>query len=136
VAQVMNLSNDDYHSHQMSLVANQNITFERVGHYKISVSPEFYQASGNDKWITFWLQKNGVDVNWSNSRYTMDNDEYTAPKISWETTISNPATDSVRVMWLSDSTDSQIIAVTGLTSPTRPSIPSVIVDVEWISNGV
>jgi len=49
---------------------------------------------------------NGVDVEWSNSRYTMDNGEYTAPHICWETIITTPLTDNVRVMWLSDSTDS------------------------------
>jgi len=107
-AQVMNLSNIDYHSHQIEIINNQNITFSRVGHYQVCASPQFYQASGNDKWITFWLQENGADVPWSNSRYTMDNDEYMAPRICWETIIDAPATDNVRIMWLSDSTDSQI----------------------------
>jgi len=45
----------------------------------------------------FWLQENGVDVAWSNSRYTMDNGEYTAPHICWETIIDTPSTDNVRV---------------------------------------
>ena len=134
-AQVMNLSNDNYMSHQIEIVDNQNLTFSRVGHYQICISPEFYQASGNDKWITFWLQENGVDVPWSNSRYTMDNNEYTAPHICWETIIDTPATDNVRVMWLSDSTDSQIISIDGLTNPIRPGIPGIIMDVKWISNG-
>ena len=133
-AQVMNLSNDNYMSHQIEIVNNQNITFEKSGHYQICVSPEFYQESGNDKWITFWLQENGVDVAWSNSRYTMDNGEYTAPHICWETIIDTPSTDNVRVMWLSDSTDSQIISISGLTAPTRPSIPGVIIDINWVSS--
>ena len=132
----MNLSNDNYMSHQIEIINNQNITFERKGHYQICVSPEFYQASGNDKWITFWLQKNGVDVDWTNSRYTMDNDEYHAPHICWESIIETPATDNLRIMWLSDSTDSQIISITGLTDPVRPSIPGVIMDVKWLSNGI
>ena len=134
-AQVMNLSNTDYHSHQINIIDNQNITFDRVGHYQICVSPQFYQSSGNDKWITFWLQENGVDVEWSNTRYTMDNDEYEAPRICWETIITTPATDNVRIMWLSDSTSSYIQSITGLTSPVRPSVPGVIMDVHWISNG-
>ena len=133
-AQAMNLSNN-YMSHQIEIINNQNITFERKGHYQICVSPEFYQASGNDKWITFWLQENGVDVKWSNSRYTMDNDEYMAPRICWESIITTPATDNIRVMWLSDSTSSQIISIDGLTTPVRPGIPGVIMDVHWISNG-
>jgi len=134
-AQVMNLSNTDYHSHQIEIIQNQNVTFSRVGHYQLCASPQFYQASGNDKWITFWLQENGVDVEWSNSRYTMDNDEYNAPRICWETIITNPATDNVRIMWLSDSTSSSIQSITGLTDPIRPSVPGVIIDVHWISNG-
>jgi len=134
-AQVMNITHMDYHSHQINVIDHQNITFDRNGHYKISISPMFYQASGNDKWITFWIQKNGLGVEWSNSRYTMDNDEYTAPKITWEIDIDNYLTDNVRVMWLSDSTASQIISISGLTNPIRPSIPAVITDITWISNG-
>jgi len=37
-------------------------------------------------------------------------------------------------MWLSDSTDSQIISISGLTAPTRPSIPGVIIDINWVSS--
>jgi len=134
-AQPMNISNMDYHSHQIDIEDHQNITFERKGHYEICISPEFYQASGNNKWITFWLQENGTNVPWSNSRYTMDNEEYFAPHICWRTIITNPDDEDVRIMWLSDSTDSQIISIDGLIDPVRPGIPGVITDITWISNG-
>ena len=134
-AQVMNLTNNGYHSHQIYIVNQQNITFDRVGHYQLCASPQFYQTSGMNKEVEFWLQKNGVDVEWSNSRYTMDNGEYYAPHICWEIVIVNPSTENARVMWTSDSTSSQLISVDGLTSPTRPGIPSVIMNVELVSNG-
>ena len=135
-AQVMNITNSAYHSHKIAVVENQNVTFEVNGHYEICTSPQFYQDSGNNKLIEFWIQENGVDIAWSNSRYTMNDDEYYAPRICWETTVTNYATDNIRIMWVSDSTASQIASISSLSTPTRPSIPAVIMDVKWISNGV
>ncbi len=78
---------------------------------------------------------NGVGVEWTNSRYTMDNGEHTAPHICWEIQITNPLTEYAQIMWVSDSTSSQLISIDGLINPTRPSIPSVIMNIKWISNG-
>ena len=135
-AQPMNLTSDGhYHSHQINIINNNNLTFDRIGHYELCTSPQFYQASGINKEIEFWLEMNGVGVEWTNSRYTMDNEEHTAPHICWEIQITNPLTEYAQIMWVSDSTSSQLISIDGLINPTRPSIPSVIMDVEWISNG-
>lgn len=133
-AQVMNISNNnDYNNWLIEIVGNQNVTFKQSGDYQMTVMPEFYQATGSNKIITFWIQKNGIDVPWSNSRWTMQNGAYTAPSIIYQFDINNPETDSIRVMWYSDSTASQIISISGLTSPIRPSIPGVLLNVQKVS---
>ena len=87
-SQIMNISNNNnYDAYLIHVIDNQNITFDLSGDYLISVSPEFYQASGVNKVITFWIQKNGVDVPWSNSRYTITNGQYFAPTIIYQVDI-------------------------------------------------
>lgn len=132
--QVINISNnDDYDAYGIKVVDRQNLTFDQTGAYRCILSPEFYQASGTNKIITFWFQKNGVDVPWSNSRYTIINQEYFAPAIPFQFDIHNPATDTIRFMWYSDSTNTQIYSSGALTLPTRPSIPGIILNCNKMS---
>jgi hypothetical protein len=132
--QVINISNNnDYDSYGIHVVGKQNLTFDQTGDYLCILSPEFYQASGTNKIITFWYQKNGVDVKWTNSRYTIDNGYYFAPAIPYQFDIENPATDTIRFMWYSDSTSTQIYSSGALTSPTRPSIPGIILNCQKVS---
>jgi hypothetical protein len=133
-AQVMNLSNNnDFDAYGIKITNQQNITFELTGDYQFIVSPEFWQSTGNSKIITFWIQKNGVDVAWSNSRYTILNGQYFAPAIPYQIDITNTSTDWVRIMWYSDSIDTYIYASGSLTSPPRPSIPGVLLNIQKVS---
>ncbi|HRZ85144.1 MAG TPA: hypothetical protein P5277_00005, partial [Candidatus Paceibacterota bacterium] len=132
--QVINISNNvDYDSYGIHVVGNQNLTFDQTGDYLCVLSPEFYQAAGTNKIITFWFQKNGVDVAWSNSRYTIVNGQYFAPSITYQFDIHNPLTDNIRFMWYSDSTATQIVSISGLTSPTRPAIPGILLNCQKVS---
>lgn len=130
--QVMNISTtvDGYLIH---IINKTNITFEQTGDYLIMVSPEFFVTSGTNKIATFWIRKNGVDVPWTNSRYTITQADYDAPMIPFQVDIENPTTDNVQIIWWSDTTSMQLISFDGLTSPTRPSIPSVILNVKKVS---
>lgn len=132
--QVINISNNnDFDNYGIYVVGNQNLTFSRTGDYLCILSPEFYQNTGNNKLIAFWFQKNGVDVAWSNSRYTMMNGQYTAPAIPFQFDIEDPETDNIRFMWYSDSTASQIISIHSLTAPDRPGVPGVILNCQKVS---
>lgn len=139
VAQIMNLSNNnDFDSYGIYITNRQNISFAQTGDYLIWISPEFFQSSGQPGIITFYLQKTNssgqfVDVPWSNSRYTVPNGAYNAPAIPYQVDITNPAQDKVRVMWWSDSTNSQIYSSGVLTNPARPSIPGVLVNIQKVS---
>jgi hypothetical protein len=126
--QIINISNNnDFDAYGIHVVGSQNLTFDMSGDYICILSPEFFQNGGGSV-ITFWYQKNGVDVRWSNSRFTMSNNQYTAPAIPYQFDITNPATDNIRFMWWSDSTNTQIYSSGALTSPTRPSIPGILLN--------
>jgi len=132
--QVVNISNNnDVDKYLIDIVGNQNITFQQTGDYLCELSPEFYQTTGTNRIITFWIQKNGIDVPWSNSRFTIINQQYMAPSINYQFDIENPATDNIRFMWYSDSTGTQIISISGLTLPTRPSIPGILLNCMKVS---
>lgn len=133
-AQVINVSNNlDIDKWQINVTNRQNLTFERTGDYSCTLSPQFFQNGGGSL-VTFWMQKNGVDVPWSNSRYSMSNNEYNAPSINFHFDIENPATDNIRFMWWSDSTSTQIYSSGALINPTRPSIPGIILNCLRISD--
>lgn len=133
-AQVINISNNrDYDAWLINVTGKQNLTFKQTGDYLCVLSPEFFQNSGGTALITFWMQKNGVDVPWSNSRFSVANNAYNAPSITFQFDITNPATDNIRFMWWSDNTGSQIYSSGVLTSPTRPSIPGILVNCQKLS---
>lgn len=134
--QIMNFSTieDNYY---ITIEGKQNITFSQTGDYLCIVSPEFTTTATTAQ-ITFWYQKtnsSGVfnDVAWTNSRFSITNNEYSAPAIPFQFDIENTTRDKVRFMWYSTSTNSKMEAITGLTSPTRPSIPSIILNCQKAS---
>lgn len=133
-AQVINISNNlDIERWQITVLGMQNLTFEQTGVYLCILSPEFFQNSGGTALITFWIEKNGVDVPWSNSRYSVPNNAYNAPSIPFQFEITAPTTDIIRFKWWSDSTNSQIYSSGALTLPTRPSIPGTILNCQKVS---
>lgn len=132
--QVVNITNNlDYDNYGINVINNQNLTFAMTGDYQLTFMPEFLQTSGTNKHVEFWLQKNGVDVPFSNTKFEISNNQEVPQSITYQFDINNPATDNVRLMWYSDSTNTQLITITGLTAPTRPSIPSVIINVQKVS---
>lgn len=131
--QRMNLSNNlDYDAYLISINTSQAIKFALTGDYLCIVSPEFTNTAATAQ-VAFWMRKNGVDVPWSNSRYSISNGEYLAPAIPFQFDISNPATDYIEFYWYSTSTNSKLESITGLTAPTRPSVPAVILNCQKVS---
>jgi hypothetical protein len=58
----------------------------------------------------------------------MANGAYNAPTIEYPITILTTS-QKVRFMWWSDSATSQIYSSGALTSPTRPSIPGILLNI-------
>jgi len=132
--QRMNLSNNlDYDSYLITINSSQAIKFSVTGDYLCIISPEFFQSGGGTALVTFWMRKNGVDVKWTNSRFSVPNNVYNAPSIPFQFDINNPATDYIEFYWWSDSTSTQLYSSGALTSPTLPSIPAVITNCQKVS---
>lgn len=112
----------------VSVVSSTKITFKYAGVYNVSFSAQFNKASGSAADADIWMAVNGTDVPWSNTRITLQG---SSAKLvaSWDWTVRVDAGDYAEIKWFSNNADVRIATFTGLTSPTRPSVPSVIVNV-------
>jgi hypothetical protein len=107
------------------------------GIYNIQFSLQISSLSNAVEDVQVWFRKNGTDLPSSNSSFGC------APrKNSFEPYnvigslnyyASLAANDYIELVWRTSSTDVTLAAYTGLTSPTRPNIPSVIVTMLYVS---
>lgn len=107
---------------------SDEITFDFPGWFVVSFSAQFDKASANEQEVDIWLRKNGVDVDWSNTIVNLSgsNAEIVA---AWDWAVRANAGDYVQICWSCPATDAEVHARPAGTSPTRPAVPSIIVNV-------
>lgn len=113
----------------MTLAANA-ITVQRTGVYLITISVQWTNSNPADFDAELWPQLNGVDIPWSNSRFSVPGTHggvngHAIGMVSYIQSLT--AGQSVSFRWRVESTTVSILSQTGLTSPTRPNIPGVLV---------
>jgi hypothetical protein len=99
------------------------------GFYQVDASLQVQSGSSSSKNIYFWLRKNGSDVTDTVRAITNDLNNGYSP-ISLNYTISLAANDYVELYWAADSTDVDLVPITGLAF--APDAPSVIVNVSQL----
>lgn len=110
---------------------------DHYGLYNVSASVQFANsdtASIHD--ANVWFRKNGVDFPASNSFISIPErhsgtDGYRVFSITFMIELNRD--DYVELAWWANSTNVSLPTVSGLTSPTRPDIPSVIVNMAYVS---
>ena len=105
------------------------LTIQVNGTYLISVSAEL---SGGAADVNIWLRKNGIDVPRSNSvshLFATDNRVVTLPFV-----VTAVANDYFELVQSSTNTNVGLTSTVAGTNPTRPVIPSVIVEVNKLSD--
>jgi hypothetical protein len=112
----------------ISVVSSTKITFKYAGIYDVAFSAQLDKSSASAADVDLWIAVNGVDVPWSNTRITLQG---SSAKVvaAWDWVVHVEAGDFVEIEWFSSNADVRIATFTGLTSPSRPSVPSVIVTV-------
>lgn len=114
-------------------VNNNEIVFSVAGTYEITFSIQFVNTGNNEHDISVWFQKNNTDIADSNSEFTIDAKSGNKPgKLIAVTPFTTEvgATDSVRLMWNSQSLDVSIATLDARTNPVIPRTPGVIVSVK------
>jgi len=121
----------------ISIVSNSRITVNSYGIYNVQFSLQFVNADTQIQDVDIWFQKNGTNIDNSNSRFSVPNSHggahgsLIAAMNFW---VELSANDYVEIMWCTSSTQVSIEQLPTATSPTRPATPSAIVTVSFASS--
>lgn len=115
----------------ITLVSGTRVVIPVSGIYDIEFSAQLQTSSGKVD-FDIWLIKNNVDVPWSNGRVEAEANTAAATVANWNYLVEAVPGDNFQIGWSSASTNAQLPAISGLTGPVRPDIPSVILTVQQV----
>lgn len=114
---------------------NSKIKVNNTGVYEFGYSPQIEKTQGTDANVTIWAAINGVPVDRSSSTLRLvSNSTLSLPYVSLIFQMN--ANDYLEFYFSSSSQYVQLTSLSGLTSPTRPNSPALIVDVKQVGNAV
>ncbi len=108
---------------------SSRIQIQTAGTYNIQFSAQMHLLVGNQpKKGDFWFRINGVDVPQSNTENTISGKDFqTVLALNFISYFN--ANDYFEIIMSSDDSNFGVEALSGLTSPPRPDIPSMIITV-------
>lgn len=124
-------------SNGVRVVDSSKITVEKTGVYNIQFSIQLSNSVNLPQDIDIWLRQNGSDIPYSNSRFglaarkAVGDPYHTVGAVNFFVTMTGG--DYVQLFWCTTDVGANITAYAAGATPTRPSIPSVIVTVAFVS---
>lgn len=116
------------HSNGIAVVDKTKFTIQSAGTYNIQFSTQFEKTGNGSGTVDVWFRKNGNNIARSNSELYMAKNSNDKLIASWNyIDVFTGNTDYFEIAWAATSNDIRMAAITGLTNPTRPDIPSLIV---------
>ena len=122
----------------ITLSNSSRLNVSQAGIYNIQFSVQLVNTTNASIDIDIWFRKNGTNIDKSNSRFGL------APRKSLGDPfhligainffVSLDTNDYVELMWRTSDVGAYIEHYAASSTPTRPSIPSVIVTVTFVSN--
>ena len=109
------------------------ITAQNIGVYNIQFSAQLTKSSGTTANVDVWLIQNGVDVANTNTTFTINGNAIQIV-LAWNWFLSMNPTDYFQIAWSSPNTNISLFVETGLTTPVRPDVPSIILTVQQVMN--
>ena len=118
------------------LLSASSIGVTHAGIYNVQFSAQFVNTDTAEQDVDVWFRFNGTDVPNSNSRVSVakshgSGDGHAILALNFLMTLSPQ--QPLSLMWSVTSTALSLQAFSGLTSPTRPDIPSIITTVTYVS---
>ena len=135
-AYAMTFNTTDY-SEGVSVVSNTKITAGYSGLYNLQFSSQFLNTDSSEQDISIWFRKNGSDIAGSNSEFTINKKHGSLDGrliASLNLFIALAKNDYVEIMWSATNTTVSMEAIAAQTSPTRPTTPSVIATLSYLSS--
>lgn len=127
--------NTTSYSNGITLGSGSRLTVTEAGVYNVQFSLQLENTDTVIRDASIWMRRNGTDVANTTSLIAVPNSHGGAAGhtvAAWNFFIQLSASDYVELYWSAESTLLTIPAVTGLTTPTRPDIPSVIVTMDRV----
>jgi hypothetical protein len=122
----------------VTLSNSSRLNVSQAGIYNIQFSVQLVNTTNASVDIDIWFRKNGTNIDKSNSRFGL------APRKSVGDPfhvicainffVSLDTNDYVELMWRTSDVGAYIEHYAASSTPTRPSIPSVIATVTFVSN--
>jgi len=122
----------------VTLSNSSRLNVSQAGIYNIQFSVQLVNTTNSSADIDIWFRKNGTNIDKSNSRFGL------APRKSagdpfhligaMNLFVSLDTNDYVELMWRTSNVGASIEQYAASSTPTRPSIPSVIATVTFVSN--
>jgi hypothetical protein len=114
----------------VSIDEGTKMVVEQDGIYNVQFSAQIYRTSGGStQHVDIWFRVNGVDIDNSNTKVTIQNDHYHNP--AWNFFIRLNSGDYVEIMWATTANTIELIYENG--SSIHPAIPSVIATINRIN---
>ena len=122
----------------ITLSNSSRLNVSQSGIYNIQFSVQLVNTTNASNDIDIWFRKNGTNIDKSNSRFGL------APRKSagdpfhligaMNFFVSLDTNDYIELMWSTSDVGAYIEHYAASSTPTRPSIPSVIATVTFVSN--
>ena len=122
----------------VTLSNSSRLNVSQAGIYNIQFSVQLVNTTNASVDVDIWFRKNGTNIDKSNSRFGL------APRKSagdpfhligaMNFFVSLDTNDYVELMWRTSDVGAYIEHYAASSTPTRPSIPSVIATVTFVSN--
>lgn len=118
-------------ANNVTILDNSKIVAQRSGDYFFQFSAQIAKSGGSSAQADIWLRKNGVDIPRTNSRATLQGNPNEV-LVTLNYILDLDPDDYIEVVFSSAASDVALTAHMGLTSPTRPDIPSIIATINLI----
>jgi len=125
-------------SNGVTLSNSSRLNVAQPGVYNLQFSIQVKNTTNSSQDIDFWFRKNGTDIAKSNSRFGMparkSSNDPSHVIVALNYFVSLAANDYMQIVWRTSDVAVTIETFAAGTSPTRPSIPSVIATMSFVSN--
>jgi len=135
-AYAVKLNTTDF-TNGITVASNSRLTVKSYGIYNIQFSIQFANTDSQIQDVDIWFRKNGTDIAGSNSKFSIPNSHggvnghLIAAMNFW---LEMSANDYAEIMWSTTNTTVSIEHLPAQTSPTRPTTPSAIVTMNFVSS--
>ena len=124
-------------SNGVTMVSGSRFTVEHAGMYNLQFSIQLENLTSTIESIDIWFRQNGTDIPASNSRFGVSARKGAGVAshliAGLNYFVEMQADDYVELVWCTTDVLAKIVAYAAGTSPTRPSVPSVIATMTYVS---